>query len=178
MRKNGIDLEQMTPRSVAGFVRVIGAAVALLAFVWKFGLEEFVDPMLPGDHSDEHPAERSEFVIAATLFALAAATLPSSLVSRLVKKQLREVAAVDAVFAVAQRCLQCLAPPCPIDSPSAASVAVSASIGIALFPNHAAHADALLHCADMAMYEVKRRGRNACGLYAGAEPAHSDAAPS
>jgi diguanylate cyclase (GGDEF)-like protein len=38
--------------------------------------------------------------------------------------------------------------------------AVTASIGVAVFPDHAADADGLLHAADAAMYAVKRRGKN------------------
>ncbi len=37
---------------------------------------------------------------------------------------------------------------------------VSASIGIALFPDHGATEEDLLHHADIALYTVKRRGRN------------------
>ena len=37
---------------------------------------------------------------------------------------------------------------------------VTASIGVAVFPDHAADADGLLHAADAAMYVVKGRGKN------------------
>jgi diguanylate cyclase (GGDEF)-like protein len=37
---------------------------------------------------------------------------------------------------------------------------VTASIGVAVFPEHAASADGLLHAADAAMYVVKRGGKN------------------
>ncbi len=37
---------------------------------------------------------------------------------------------------------------------------VGASIGIAMFPEHAVDADALLRCADETMYRVKAAGRN------------------
>ncbi len=45
------------------------------------------------------------------------------------------------------------------------SVYLSASIGIALYPNDADNADSLLRKADQAMYEVKATGRNACHFY-------------
>ncbi|MBF0096928.1 MAG: diguanylate cyclase [Magnetococcales bacterium] len=40
------------------------------------------------------------------------------------------------------------------------SVHVGASIGIAFFPEHGSEADSLLSSADMAMYRIKKRGRN------------------
>ncbi|MBF0284211.1 MAG: GGDEF domain-containing protein [Magnetococcales bacterium] len=42
---------------------------------------------------------------------------------------------------------------------------VGASIGIALFPDHAKQADELLKRADDALYAVKKSGRNACRVY-------------
>ncbi|MGD8419982.1 MAG: diguanylate cyclase [Gammaproteobacteria bacterium] len=43
-------------------------------------------------------------------------------------------------------------------------VAVSASIGIAFYPDDGATAEQLIRSADKAMYEVKRKGRNAYGF--------------
>nr|WP_325346453.1 diguanylate cyclase [Xylophilus sp.] len=45
-------------------------------------------------------------------------------------------------------------------------VRLRASIGIALSPDHGDEAEALMRCADIAMYEAKRRGRGRCALYA------------
>jgi diguanylate cyclase (GGDEF)-like protein len=39
------------------------------------------------------------------------------------------------------------------------------SIGIATFPNHGASMDELTHCADLALYAVKRNGRNGVLAY-------------
>jgi diguanylate cyclase (GGDEF)-like protein len=44
---------------------------------------------------------------------------------------------------------------------------VTASIGVALFPDHAADADSLLHAADDALYEAKRGGRNRVRIFPG-----------
>jgi len=44
-------------------------------------------------------------------------------------------------------------------------VSVSASIGIAQFPEHANTADALIQAADTAMYEAKAGGRNRCEVF-------------
>lgn len=41
---------------------------------------------------------------------------------------------------------------------------VTASFGVAVYPLHAADADGLLHAADKAMYEVKRRAKNGVAL--------------
>lgn len=52
---------------------------------------------------------------------------------------------------------------------------VTASLGVALFPHHAAESDALVRASDEALYEAKRAGRDrvvisSAGLAAGAEP--------
>ena len=43
---------------------------------------------------------------------------------------------------------------------------VTASIGIAVFPDHADDGDALIRCADQAMYQAKYSGRNNYNLFA------------
>lgn len=43
---------------------------------------------------------------------------------------------------------------------------ISASIGIALYPQDASSAEELLECADMALYEAKRRGKNMWWFFA------------
>lgn len=43
-------------------------------------------------------------------------------------------------------------------------VEISASIGLALYPDNATEPDALIHAADEAMYQIKRAGRNGCCL--------------
>lgn len=42
---------------------------------------------------------------------------------------------------------------------------VTASVGGALYPDHGRTVDELLHCADMAMYDVKRNGRGNVALF-------------
>jgi len=44
--------------------------------------------------------------------------------------------------------------------------AVTASVGAATFPEHAADAEGLFRAADAAMYTVKRRGKNGVGIAA------------
>lgn len=43
-------------------------------------------------------------------------------------------------------------------------VEISASIGLAMYPDNATEPDALIHAADEAMYQIKRAGRNGCCL--------------
>lgn len=42
---------------------------------------------------------------------------------------------------------------------------ITTSLGIALFPDHSLEADALLACADMAMYGAKEAGKNQCCIF-------------
>jgi two-component system CheB/CheR fusion protein len=43
---------------------------------------------------------------------------------------------------------------------------ISASIGVAIFPDDAADAESLLRCADFAMYQAKYDGRNTFKCFA------------
>lgn len=47
----------------------------------------------------------------------------------------------------------------PIALPDAGRVVTSLTIGIALYPEHASTPEALMHCADIAMYHAKREAR-------------------
>jgi len=53
---------------------------------------------------------------------------------------------------------------------SGVPVAVSASIGISIFPDDAADAGTLMRHADRAMYEAKRAGKNDFRFYADSKP--------
>jgi diguanylate cyclase (GGDEF)-like protein len=68
----------------------------------------------------------------------------------------------EEVAALAQRQIDCVAQPIALD---AESVALTASIGISLFPGDARDVDALLRNADIAMYYAKERGRNNLQFY-------------
>jgi diguanylate cyclase (GGDEF)-like protein len=71
-------------------------------------------------------------------------------------------AAADA-DGVAAKILAALAPPFLIGQHS---LAVAASIGMAVYPDDAANVDALIDKADLAMYASKRLGLGACQRYA------------
>ncbi len=63
----------------------------------------------------------------------------------------------DAANNVAEKFLECYEQPLRIEGHE---LRVSASIGIAVFPDDGEDADSLLHHADIAMYRVKESGRN------------------
>lgn len=65
-----------------------------------------------------------------------------------------------------QRVLDTLAQPVNLDGQS---VAVTASIGVSLYPQDDADADTLLRHADQAMYQAKQGGRNRYHVFAAAE---------
>jgi diguanylate cyclase len=70
--------------------------------------------------------------------------------------------ASDAVT-IAIKVLEVLAQPFSLDD---TEIFVTASIGLAAYPDDAGDMEALLRCADMAMYEAKAQGGNAVQLYA------------
>jgi diguanylate cyclase (GGDEF)-like protein/PAS domain S-box-containing protein len=74
------------------------AVVLVLAIIWKFGVEEWVDPFLPGEHAPDSLAERWEFVIAAGVFSALAMVLPAIVVYRLVDQLLSAHRMASAVF--------------------------------------------------------------------------------
>jgi len=64
--------------------------------------------------------------------------------------------------AVAQHVVERLSQPIAID---AIEVAISPSIGISYFPEHADELERLIHTADLAMYQVKQAGRASYQVY-------------
>jgi predicted signal transduction protein with EAL and GGDEF domain len=70
---------------------------------------------------------------------------------------LNQLSGVDDAVVVARRIAERLAEPFVIDG---RDVSVSSSIGIATFPDDGEDIDALLQCADAAMYHAKANGRN------------------
>ena len=76
---------------------------------------------------------------------------------------LSEISRVKDAAACADKILAALEAPFSI---AEHELKVSASIGVAIFPDDAAESDALLRCADSAMYQAKYHGRNNFKLFA------------
>lgn len=76
---------------------------------------------------------------------------------------------------IAQRLLAAIAQ--PIEVPGAPASVVSASIGIALVPDHGRDLERLLQVADLAMYDAKLRGKNRYAFAADAGGVIDPAAP-
>jgi diguanylate cyclase (GGDEF)-like protein/PAS domain S-box-containing protein len=74
---------------------------------------------------------------------------------------LPRLAKVEDIHVVIQKIQSALQPPFMIDG---LPIAVEASIGVALYPEHGGNPDSLLQRADVAMYTAKQTGRN-CVIY-------------
>jgi diguanylate cyclase (GGDEF)-like protein/PAS domain S-box-containing protein len=74
---------------------------------------------------------------------------------------LSDLSEIPAVKKIAANIIKKVSQPVLIDRNE---VTVSASIGIALYPEHGATSDQLMQAADKAMYEVKRSGKNNFGF--------------
>ena len=118
----------------------------------------FIDLDRFKDVNDTRGHAAGDRLLAEVAARLAGAVRESDLVARIGGDEfcaiLPAVADADAVRAVAERMLAALA----------GASGVTASIGIALFPDHGAAGDELLRVADAAMYRVKGEGRNAIAI--------------
>ena len=71
---------------------------------------------------------------------------------------LSEVSQQSEWYPVIERVTAAIAEPCDIGDGHL--VTVTASVGVAIFPNDGSEPDTLLHAADLALYQAKRTGRN------------------
>ena len=83
---------------------------------------------------------------------------------------LEDIANTEAAARQATRLIEALA--VPVDT-GGQSVRVTASVGLALYPDDGADLDTLLRCGDSAMYTAKQRGRGRFAFYT---PGHDDEA--
>jgi len=75
---------------------------------------------------------------------------------------LHKVSNEQAALQVGEKILESLQWPMTIEN---VKISVGASIGIALYPTHSNEEDGLLNCADFAMYDAKKNGRNLVKLF-------------
>lgn len=73
---------------------------------------------------------------------------------------------LDDIVLLVQRIRQALSQPVPFEE---AEISLSLSLGISIFPDDATNANDLLHFADQAMYNTKRKGGNGYSRYAAQE---------
>ena len=69
---------------------------------------------------------------------------------------------LSAAQDLAGRLVECLSQPFQLE---ADRVSIGASVGIAMFPDHGDTVDALIACADHALYDAKHGGRNGYRVY-------------
>ncbi len=65
----------MSVRRLSLLCLLLVVLTALFAALWSFGLEDLLDPYLPGEHVAENDAERWEFVVITTLLVASVAGL-------------------------------------------------------------------------------------------------------
>ncbi|MFI0472002.1 diguanylate cyclase domain-containing protein [Halomonas sp. HMF6819] len=75
---------------------------------------------------------------------------------------LNEIESVESALMVAQKALAALDQPCLLVGHRHT---ISASIGVSIYPDHSTDQHGLLHCADLAMYCAKQKGRHQCQLF-------------
>lgn len=119
------------------------------------------------DINDIHGHQAGDAVIREVSARLLAAAGPQDLVARLGGDEFAAIlggAATEQDLEVfSARVLEAMA--MPIDIRRGEQVNVTLSIGAALCPEHAADKDALVGCADIALYHAKSSGRNAFRLF-------------
>jgi EAL domain-containing protein (putative c-di-GMP-specific phosphodiesterase class I) len=76
---------------------------------------------------------------------------------------LRHIVKNDDVQRIAEKILQVVGEPLPLEDGTRLQIGVS--IGVSFFPDDAPDAETLLKHADEAMYAAKRQGRNTCRIY-------------
>ncbi|WP_117193800.1 ammonium transporter [Rhizobium terrae] len=119
------------------------------------------------DINDIHGHQAGDAVIREAAVRLAAAAGPDDIVARLGGDEfaviLAAVSTAEDLEEFGNRLLAAMA--APIDIGHGEQVNISVSIGGALCPEHAGDMDALIGCADVALYHAKNSGRNACRVF-------------
>jgi PAS domain S-box-containing protein len=79
-----LNIERLSTRHLVAFIAFFSFLVAVLAIAWKFGIEEEMDPFLPGEHNVDSLAERWEFVVVTALLSALALVAPAIVIRRLI----------------------------------------------------------------------------------------------
>ena len=131
--------------------------------------------------NDEHGHEVGDWLLRAAAGRMLACVRQSDTVARIGGDEfvavLPEIRTMDDALAVAEKIRVALAEPFVLAD--GRPLAVSSSVGIAFYPEHARGPRDLLRHADEAMYDAKAAGRNAIAVFRGrlvAEDGSSDAA--
>ena len=129
--------------------------------------------------NDHHGHEAGDRLLKEVARRLLTALRASDTVCRLAGDEfvllISEVEEIPALENLAAKILVSVAQPYRLgESPQAPVVDVSASIGIALFPEHGHDPQTLMTHADQAMYAAKRSGRNRIAFY---QPKESGQSP-
>jgi len=120
--------------------------------------------MLDLDHfkriNDAHGHARGDLVLQQTTRAMQSALRAGDLVGRFGGEEfvvLLPGADLEQAMGAAERCRAAVQ---KMKNPNAPYLAVTASVGVAAFPEHGEALDALLKASDTAMYKAKANGRN------------------
>jgi Amt family ammonium transporter len=119
------------------------------------------------DVNDIHGHQAGDMVIRETAARLALAARPQDIAVRLGGDEfaiiLGDAAGVAEVEDMGSRILAAMAE--PIEIGVGRQVTVSVSVGGSSFPEHARDMEALIGCADVALYHAKNEGRNTCRTF-------------
>jgi len=75
---------------------------------------------------------------------------------------LPEIKGQEDIIIVADRIIQCFSDPYTCDGKN---LLITASMGIAIYPDHGENAETLVSRADIAMYQAKKAGGNCYKIY-------------
>jgi len=110
--------------------------------------------------NDAHGHARGDLVLKQTTHAIQSTLRTEDIVGRFGGEEfvvLLSGADLQQAMGAAERCRAAVE---TMEIPSAPYLSVTASVGVAAFPDHASELDGLLKASDRAMYDAKARGRN------------------
>jgi diguanylate cyclase (GGDEF)-like protein len=116
--------------------------------------------------NDAHGHGAGDMALQAVASRLAALVRSSDVVARLGGDEFAVLLRAPVTEDVVQRiAIGMTEQPCAYQAPSGLTLQVTTSLGIAMLPRDAQRADAAMRCADVALYHVKRQGKNGYAFY-------------